>query len=98
MAKKTKASKQPLAFRISFGKTAYVGSCGNGMLDCLEHCGIPVHMTGEGMFLTDYDALVEYLEGDNVDTEVESYLFLNQVRTYLDKLPDDIIGDVVFVS
>jgi hypothetical protein len=68
------------------------------MIDAIEHCGLSIHMTGEGLCLTDYDSLVSYLEELPRKTPKDAYNFLNQVQEYLEKLPDIIIGDVVFAS
>jgi hypothetical protein len=105
--------KQPLHFRKTFGRIAYVSferiayvtSCGDTILDNIEHSGLPIHMTGEGMCLTDYESLVSFLEDDKnkkaeayKNKKVEAYMFLDQVRIFLDKNPEDIIGDVIFTS
>jgi hypothetical protein len=101
---KKRTTKQALKFRISYGKTAYVGSCGDHMLDAIEACGLSINMTGDGLVLSDYDSLEEFLDDMKERcpklSKTGTITFLAQAKDAIDKTRDplDRIGDVVFAS
>jgi hypothetical protein len=88
---------------ISYGKTAYIPNVGDKMLDDLQRCGLSICMTGEDLFLTDYEHIEEYIQ-DHALTPHEktdkTLPFLIMIKGLIDhtKDPDEIIGDVVFVA
>jgi hypothetical protein len=105
MAKDKKAimPQKPLTnFDISYGKTAYVPGVGDAMLDELEKCGLSICMTGEGMFLTTYEAIEEFIEDhDQIVEKTDNTLpYIITAKAMIDntKDPDESIGDVVFVA
>jgi hypothetical protein len=102
--------KSRLTSRISFGRTAYVGRCGSKMLDAIEHSGLRLNGTGDGLVFTGYSELEEFVE-DSICAKVRSktlwflYDSLLAIRESYKSAgftnvesTDYEIGDVVFVK
>jgi len=89
---------------VSFGKTAYVASCGDKMLDLIEKSGLSIMGTGDSLVFSGYDELEEYIEDFNNDNSEgykdECRLFLEEAFQAIkaSKANSDVIGDVVFAS
>jgi hypothetical protein len=99
-----------LTNRISFGRTAYVGRCGSKMLDAIEHSGLRLNGTGDGLVFTGYEELEE-LVNDLTATAIansETLMFLKDSLLAIGEsyksagfAPNEEgfeIGDVIFVK
>jgi hypothetical protein len=106
MAKKQKVlrskGKIPTIMDITYGKTAYVSHVGAEMVDNLERSGLSICMTGEGMILTTYEAIEEFIQDhDQIVEKTDKTLpYIITAKAMIDRTKglEDCIGDVVFVA